>query len=72
MAWFTLVHLIEPPDAKGSYGALANRESGDAWTHCWDNLCTKFSNVFELLAMLQKCKIKHGIKLFPDSTLPSK
>ena len=29
-AWFTVVHLVEPPDAMGACGTLAGGESEDA------------------------------------------
>ena len=30
VAWFTLIHLVESPDAMGACGTLAGGESGDA------------------------------------------
>ena len=30
VGWFTLIRLVESPDAMGAYGTLARGESGDA------------------------------------------
>ena len=57
VAWFTLAYPVKPADAMGAYGTLASRKSGDTWTHCWDNLCTEFADVFEPLSIPQEYKL---------------
>ena len=59
-------------DAMGACGTLAGGESGDAHTHCWDDLCTKFTDVFDPPSIPQEHENKHRIEVLPVSTPPSK
>ena len=53
VALFILVHLVEPLDTMGFCGTLIGWESGDAYTHHWDDLCTEFADVSEPLSTVQ-------------------
>ena len=72
VAWFTPIHPVESPDAMGACGILAGGESGDTWTHHWDDLCTEFADMFEPLSIPQDHEIKHRIEFSLVATLTSK